>query len=156
MDLSSPAFQNNGLIPTKYAHQGVTGGRNISIPLAWDGVPAGTQSFALSIIDPHPVAKNWVHWIAVNIPALTRELAEGASRSLMPSGTKELYTSYGDAGYGGPEPPKGSGPHPYVVTLYALNVKALDCTLTASLTAFLKLLDGNVLASAVLTGIYER
>jgi hypothetical protein len=156
VNLSSSAFQHNGLIPTKYAHQGVTGGSNLSIPLSWDGVPAGTRSFALSVIDPHPVANNWVHWIVVNIPSDARALAEGASRSLMPSGVKELYTSYGTTGYGGPEPPKGSGPHPYVVTLYALSCAALDCALATSRTAFLKLLEGEVLASATLTGIYER
>jgi phosphatidylethanolamine-binding protein (PEBP) family uncharacterized protein len=74
----------------------------------------------------------------------------------MPSGAKELYTSYGEIGYGGPEPPKGSGPHPYVITLYALNAPHVDCSLNASREAFLKMLEGRVLASAVLTGVYER
>jgi Raf kinase inhibitor-like YbhB/YbcL family protein len=156
MKLSSTAFQNNGIIPTKYAHQGVTGGANISVPLAWSDVPPGTESFALSIIDPHPVANNWVHWFVVNLPPQTRDLAEGASPSRMPAGAKELYTSYGELGYGGPEPPKGSGPHPYVVTLYALSTPRLDCSLNTTRTAFLKLLEGRILASAVLTGIYER
>ena len=156
MQLSSSAFRDNGLIPTKYAHPGVTGGANVSVPLAWGGAPDPTRSFALSIIDPHPVAKNWVHWLVVNIPPTTASLPEGASMVRMPSGAKELYTSYGELGYGGPEPPKGSGPHPYVVTLYALDVSTLDCTLTTSREAFLKLLEGHVLARAVLTGIFER
>ncbi len=106
--------------------------------------------------DPHPVADNWVHWLVVNIPPRTSSLPEGASMVRMPSGAKELYTSYGELGYGGPEPPKGSGPHPYVVTLYALDVSTLDCALTTSREAFLKLLEGHVLARAVLTGIFER
>src|SRR5262245_28233171 len=38
--LTSTAFQNGGSIPKKYTCQG----ENISPPLAWGGVPAGTQS----------------------------------------------------------------------------------------------------------------
>lgn len=156
MHLTSSAFRDNGLIPTKYAYPGVTGGANVSVPLAWGGAPEQTRSFALSIIDPHPVADNWVHWLVVNIPPTITALPEGASCLRMPSGAKELYTSYGEIGYGGPEPPKGSGPHPYVITLYALDVPALECALTVSRQAFLALLEGHVLARAVLTGIYER
>ena len=121
MVISSPVFQDGKPIPTKFAHHGVTGGKNISIPLVWSGAPAGTTSFALSIVDPHPVAGNWVHWFVVNIPASVLSLSEGASSRNMPSGCKELYNTYGKLGYGGPEPPKGSGPHPYEVVLYALS-----------------------------------
>lgn len=156
MKLSSPAFQNDGLIPTKYAHPGITGGKNISIPLAWTDAPSGTHSFALSIIDPHPVANNWVHWCVVNIPPDAHSLAEGASLRNMPAGAKELYTSYGEPGYGGPEPPKGSGPHPYVVTLYALSAPSIDCPLNASRAAFHALLEGKILSRALLTGIFEQ
>ena len=156
MQLSSTAFRNNGLIPTKYAHQGVSGGANISVPLAWSDVPAGTKSFALSIIDPHPVAGNWVHWCVVDIPPGTRSIAEGASLVRMPGGARELYTSYGATGYGGPEPPRGSGPHPYVVTLYALSAPRLECTLNATREGFLAMLEGKILASARTTGVYER
>ena len=156
MMLSSPAFQNNGLIPTKFAHQGVPGGKNISIPLSWSEIPPGTESFALSMIDPHPVADNWVHWFVVNLPPAVRSLDSGASTLRMPSAAKELYTSYGELGYGGPEPPKGSGPHPYVITLYALDTPHLDCSANASRTAFLSMLEGKVLATAILTGIFER
>jgi Raf kinase inhibitor-like YbhB/YbcL family protein len=156
MHLTSSAFHDNGLIPSKYAHHGVTGGANVSVPLAWGGVPPGTASLALSMIDPHPVARDWVHWLVVNIPPSVTSVAEGASGSRMPAGAMELTSTYGETGYGGPEPPKGSGPHPYVTTLYALDVARLECTLHTSRAAFLTLVDGHVLARAVLTGIYER
>ena len=61
MVLTSPAFIEGKPIPSKYAHGGVVGGKNVSVPLNWKEVPPGVQSFALSIVDPHPVAKNWVH-----------------------------------------------------------------------------------------------
>ena len=156
MRLSSSAFQDGKPLPAKYAYHGVVGGKNISLPLAWDDTPSETKSYALSIIDPHPVAKNWVHWFAINIPGSAASLAEGASEKKMPAGAKELYNSYGTLGYGGPQPPKGSGPHPYVVTVYALSVARLDLSENASLAAFEKALEGSVLASARITGFYER
>jgi Raf kinase inhibitor-like YbhB/YbcL family protein len=156
MHLSSFAFPDGKLIPTKYAYHGVAGGENVSIPLAWEGAPGETRSFALSIIDPHPVAKNWVHWLVINMPPSASALAPGVSGGLMPPGSKELYNSYGTLGYGGPQPPKGSGPHPYEVTLYALNADTLDLPATSSLSGFLQAIRGKVLASAKTTGIYER
>ncbi len=156
MKISSPAFRDKGFIPTKYAHQGITGGKNISLPLEWSEVPPGTQSFALSIIDPHPVANNWIHWFVINIPSAIHSLREGASPKNLPSGAKELMNSYGEQGYGGPEPPKGSGPHPYETVMYALNVPAIDLSMNCSRTAFFKALEGNIIARAMITGIFEQ
>jgi Raf kinase inhibitor-like YbhB/YbcL family protein len=156
MRISSSAFQDGKPIPTKYAHHGVSGGKNISIPLTWSDLPPGTISLALSIVDPHPVANNWVHWFAINIPKTATGLAEGASGRSMPPGCKELYNTYGTPGYGGPEPPKGSGPHPYVVMLYALNLESLELAANSSLSSFRKAVEGATIATAKLTGIYER
>ena len=156
MRLLSTAFQDGKLIPTRNAHRGVTGGQNISFQLDWSDPPPTVQSFALSIIDLHPVAKNWGHWFVVNIPKNITSFAEGASGKNMPSGSKELYNSFGEIGYGGPQPPKGSGPHPYEVTVYALNVEKLDLSANATLPAFKKALEGKVIATAKTTGIYER
>lgn len=156
MKVSSSVFEDHKPIPTKYAYHGVVGGKNISLPLAWSGVPAETKSFALSVVDPHPIANNWVHWLVINIPDSTNSLAEGASGKSMPAGSKELYNSYGAMGYGGPQPPKGSGPHPYEVTIYALSVDKMELSTNASLSAFKKVLEGKILSSAKITGIYER
>jgi len=156
MHISTPAFQDGKTIPTRFAHQGVIGGKNISVPLTWTSTPNETKSFAISMIDPHPVARNWIHWLIINIPPEIELLAEGISGKKIPSAAKELYNSYGDLGYGGPEPPVGSGPHPYVVTLYALNVSKLDLTANSSFVAFEKTLEGKVIDSAKITGIFER
>ena len=134
----------------------MTGGQNVSIPLTWNNVPSKAKSFALSIIDPHPVANNWIHWIVINIPGNCTSLVEKASGMNMPSGSKELYNSFGELGYGGPHPPKGSGPHPYVITLFALSEDKLDLPTNASLTAFQKALEVKVIASSKITGIYEQ
>jgi phosphatidylethanolamine-binding protein (PEBP) family uncharacterized protein len=46
------------------------------------------MSYAVSIIDRHPIAQNWVHWFVSNIPPVTREIKEHASgiRDKMPTG----------------------------------------------------------------------
>jgi len=155
MEITSPAFKDGGKIPIQYVMI-PAGGKNLSIPLSWKNAPPGTKSFALSMVDPHPIAQNWVHWLVVNIPSSTASLPEGASRKNLPAGSTELKNSFGEAGYGGPQPPKGSGEHPYVVTLYALKVEKLDLGGNTSLSAFKKALEGKVIQSAAITGKYER
>jgi Raf kinase inhibitor-like YbhB/YbcL family protein len=155
MEISSSAFKDRGKISMPYVMPGA-GGKNISIPLSWKNAPAGTKSFALSIVDPHPVAQNWVHWLVVNIPKEVTSLEEGASGKRMPKGSVELKNSFGDIGYGGPQPPKGTGDHPYVVTLYALTVEKLELGVNTSLSAFKKVIEGKVIESASMTGMYGR
>jgi Raf kinase inhibitor-like YbhB/YbcL family protein len=155
MQLTSAAFKDGGKIGIQYVMPGA-GGKNLSLPLTWQNAPAETKSFALSIVDPHPVAKNWVHWLVINLPSQTNGLAEGASRKAMPAEAAELRNSFGDSGYGGPQPPPGTGDHPYVVTLYALNVDKLDLPTNTSLAAFQKALEGKIVASATITGMYGR
>ena len=155
MEISSSAFQDGGKIQIQYVMPGA-GGKNISIPLAWKNIPAGTKSFALSIVDPHQVAQNWVHWLVINIPPSVTAIEEGASRKKMASGSLELKNSFGDIGYGGPQPPKGTGDHPYVVTLYALNAEKLDLQVNTSLSAFKKAVEGKVIESAAITGKFGK
>jgi Raf kinase inhibitor-like YbhB/YbcL family protein len=155
MEISSTAFKDGEKIPIQYVMPGA-GGKNISIPLAWENVPAGTKSLSLSIVDPHPVAQNWVHWLVIHIPSQVTSLEEGASKKKMPKGSVELKNSFGDIGYGGPQPPKGTGDHPYVVTLYALNAEKLNLGANTSLSEFKKAIEGKVIGSATMTGKYGR
>lgn len=151
------SYKDQETIPLKHAFRPVVGGKNISPGFAWSDPPTNTKSFALSLVDPHPVANNWVHWIVINIPFRERRIVEGASRTnSLPAGAKELMNTFGELGYGGPAPPKGSGRHPYVSTLYALNVESLDLGVNSTLRQFEKAVEGKVIAEAVCTGYYER
>jgi hypothetical protein len=156
MKITSSAFQDGASIPTKYTYHGVNGGKNISLPFSWTEIPPSAKSFALSIVDPHPVAKYWVHWFVMNIPKDATGLAEAASGTAMPKGSKELLNTYGTIGYGGPEPPKGSGAHPYVVTLYALNVDEIELPIQTTLAEFDAALLGKMVGTAKITGYFER
>ena len=155
MELSSKAFSHEEKIPKKYATKNI-GGENVSLPLKWNKAPEKTRSFALSIIDPHPVANNWIHWLVINIPASVDAIEEGASQQSMPSGSVELQNSYGNIGYGGPQPPKGSGVHPYVVTLYALDEEKLDLAKKVSLEDFNRAVEPRTLEKVSITGHYSQ
>jgi Raf kinase inhibitor-like YbhB/YbcL family protein len=94
------------------------GGQNISPQLSWSGVPAGAKSLALTIIDLDVKPSQWSHWIVVDLPTATAELARGAKS--LPAPAKAVVSNFGDASYDGPCPPKGSGVHHYQVTIWAL------------------------------------
>ena len=156
-ELSSPAFAEGGSIPVRHAMRAVQGGENVSIGYEWAGAPAGTRSFALALVDRSPVAHDWVHWLVVDLPASATGLPEGASgTSAMPSGSRELASAYGSTGYGGPQPPSGTGQHPYEATLYALDTTALPLPTDTTLAQFERAVARHTLATARLTGRFGR
>ncbi len=154
--LASSAFEDGGGIPVEYANTGVSGGMNVSPPLEWVGVPAGTASFAIVCVDRHPMAENWVHWMVVDIPADIDELAEGASGGAMPTGVRELTNTFGASGWGGPQPPLGSGDHDYEITIYALPLAAVDLADDATLAEFEAAVGDAAIGSASVTGLLGR
>jgi len=153
--LSSASFKNGGEIPAKFAMKSVTGGNNISPQLSWKSAPEGTKSFAISCIDLHPIAKHWVHWMVINIPSGTDSLPEGASGEKMPRGLLELENSFGDIGWGGPQPPPGTGKHQYLFTIYALNTEKIP-TMKENASAAPLIEKGNTLAKSELRGYFSR
>lgn len=157
MIVKSKAFSDGGRITVEYANTGFPGGKNISIPVEWgdaEGKSSGIKSYALSIIDRS--AHDWVHWIVVDIPASTTGLEEGASGRNMPSGARELMNTFGVKGYGGPQPPAGSGDHIYEVTVYGLDVSSVDLDGQPSYKEFIQAIDANVIDRAKISGVLGR
>lgn len=153
--LNSQNFKDGGAIPPKFTK--VFGGENISPQLSWKNPPAGTKSFVITCIDIHPVARHWVHWMVLNIPAKASSIDEDASCGSMPKGTKELNNSFRTKGWGGPKPPAGTGVHKYVFTIYALNETNLKLNRKMlSEKMLLRLLKAKVLAKASITGTFQQ
>jgi Raf kinase inhibitor-like YbhB/YbcL family protein len=151
MTLNSPAFQPGQPIPQKYACQG----EDISPPLRWGNVPAGTQSLALICDDPDAPVGTWVHWVIYGIPASMAELPEKVpATETLPSGAKQGMNDFRRVGYGGPCPPPG-GPHRYFFKLYALGTE-LSLKPRATKQDLLRAMQGHILAQAELMGTYQR
>jgi hypothetical protein len=157
MRLESPAYRDGEPIPTRFAAVNVAGGTGASVPLAWGDAPPSTRSYALATIDRHPVAHGWVHWLVTELPAETHALDEGSSLSpRMPRDAVEHPNSGGGIGYGGPQPPAGSGVHDYATSIYALDVPHLDVGRNASWDQIRVAMSGHVLDSATLVGRLGR
>lgn len=141
--VSSSAFSEGGAIPKQYTCDGA----DLTLPVAWSGVPAGTAELALVLDDPD--ARGFVHWVVVGIPPT----ASGLDGGSLPAGARDGRTGFGRAGYGGPCPP--SGTHHYVLTLYALSAPlSLPATPTAS--ELQQAAASQTIATATLTGTYQR
>jgi Raf kinase inhibitor-like YbhB/YbcL family protein len=154
LTLTSTAFTDGGAIPRKYTCEG----DDISPPLAWSGVPAGTQSLALIVDDPDAPdpakpQRVWVHWVLYNLPPDSTGLAEGIATSALPAGTGEGLNDWDRTGYGGPCPPIGR--HRYFHKLYALDTR-LDGLTTPRKAALEAAMKGHVLAEATLLGTYIK
>jgi Raf kinase inhibitor-like YbhB/YbcL family protein len=94
--------------------------------------------------------------MVINIPPDVSALSEGASGKNMPPGSIEIRNSFGEAGYGGPQPPKGTGPHAYVITIYSLKDAGLDLKPNATLADFQNAIKAKTLDEASLTGFFEQ
>lgn len=128
------------------------GGKNVSPALAWSGAPAGTKSYALTLIDQDVKPALWSHWIVIDLPASTTSLAKGAS---LPAGAKALTSDFGEAAYDGPCPPPGSGAHHYRFTVWAMREATISPP-TGSAAALQAWLKGHAAGSASLTATFER
>lgn len=145
MIITSSVFEQNSSIPKIYTCDG----ENINPPLSISNIPENTKSLALIIEDPDAPSKVWTHWLVWNIDPKTTEITEDS----IPSGAIEGTNDFGDIGYGGPCPP--SGTHRYTFKLYALDFVS-DLASGSDIASLLQEMDGHILQSAELTGIYSR
>jgi Raf kinase inhibitor-like YbhB/YbcL family protein len=201
MQLKSGSFNDSAPIPGTFALAVVDRANHVSLSsnrnphLAWVDVPAGTQSFALICHDVDVPSRgddvnkenrevpgslprvDFFHWVLMDIPASTREIAAGSHSDgvtprgkpgpAAPNGTRHGVNDYTkwfatDAamngvyyGYDGPCPPWNDALlHHYVFTLYALDVRHLETHGDLTGAGVRAALAGRVLAEARLTGTY--
>jgi len=148
--VKSEAFEEGGMIPKKYTCDG----EDASPPLSWTGVPEGTEALALICDDPDAPVGTWVHWVIFNIPPDTTGLSENIPpERVLESGARQGRNDFGNIGYGGPCPPRGT--HRYYFKLYALD-KKVDLEPGATKDELLKAMEGHILAEGKLMGRYKR
>ena len=169
--VTSTQFDETRRIPRKYSctHEGV------SVPITWGDVPDGTVSLALLVESNQAPGPLWVHWLLWGMPPDLRALPEAVPNGpdapdVGPNAAQGTNTD-NELGWSGPCPPavvvdagvmKGrsaylpSAVHDHSVSQYYFRLYALDIDLQldsgATKEAFLKAIDGHVLAGGELVG----
>jgi len=146
LTLSSPAFQEGGMLPEKYTCDG----SNVNPPLQISNIPNGTQSLALVVDDPDAPMGTWIHWIMWNIPPNTT----GISERSVPPGAQQGSNTFGKVHWDGPCSAAGTT-HRYLFRLYALD-KVLNLPEKSAKPRLEAEMQGHVLGQTQLTVKYAR
>ena len=166
--MSSTQFNETRRIPRKYSCTN----ENVSVPISWGDVPEGTVSLALLVESNQAPGSLWVHWLLWGIPPNLRALPEaipnGADAPDVGPNAVQGTNTDNLLGWMGPCPPavvvdaavhrggsayapSGHSVSQYYFRLYALDIDPqLDSSATKE--AFLKAIDGHVLAGGELVG----
>lgn len=153
--VTSPAFEAGQRIPVRYTQDG----SNVSPPLQWSNLPAGTRELAIICEDPDaPRPEPYIHWLLYHIPADAGGLPEGIPQNPQPQTLPNLAqgeNSANDLGYDGPAPPPGHGTHHYHFRVFALD-RAVAAEPKLDNKALLATMAGHILDDGELVGTYER
>ncbi|HEY9490073.1 MAG TPA: YbhB/YbcL family Raf kinase inhibitor-like protein [Chryseosolibacter sp.] len=142
LNISSPAFEHGGNIPSKFTCEG----EDINPELTIDAYPANTMSLVLIVDDPDAPGRTFDHWIVWNIEP-QRKIKEDSA----PGETG--VNSLGENAYTGPCPP--SGVHRYFFKVYALDTM-LDLKSSSDKKTVEKAIEGHVVAYGELVGKYIK
>jgi Raf kinase inhibitor-like YbhB/YbcL family protein len=142
LNISSPSFKQEGLIPRTYTCEG----SNVNPPLVIESIPEETLSLALIMDDPDAPGGTFDHWVVWNIPPV-KSIPENSNPGL------EGMNSMGELGYTGPCPP--SGTHRYFFKVYAVDV-LLDTQKGATKEKVEFALQDHTIAYGELIGLYKK
>jgi Raf kinase inhibitor-like YbhB/YbcL family protein len=154
--VTSPAFKEGEAIPARYT----VSGEELSPPLAWSNLPAGTREVVLIMEDYDvPLPKPVVHLIVHGLSGVSRGLVEGALPSPNVRGVDPIprlgRNTLGFQRYEGPAALPGHGPHHYVFEVFALG-RLLNFKDPPNKHEIVAAMEGIVLGTGRLTGTFER
>lgn len=128
-------------------------GENVSPPLSWSNPPAGTKSYALTMVDPEGRGGlGVVHWVAYGISVSVTGFAEGevgkpSDKYVGGKGTN------GASIYLGPCTPRGA-PHHYTFTLIATDLEPSDLPAGLTRDELFAKLTGRTKGATGLVGLF--
>jgi len=131
IDLTSPAFDDGGTIPLRFACEG----DNVSPPLVWSDVSDEAAELALVMADLDGPDGIFHHWIVVGIDPDVRSMAAGE----IPAGAVLAQATSDNAAYIGPCPADGER-REYLFTLFQLD-RPLELPAGAETEAALDAID---------------
>jgi len=156
--VTSPVLKQGQPMPVDYTADG----KNISPPLAWSNLPAGTRELALICEDPiAPTPQPFVHWVVYKIPATAKGLPENMpadAATPMPAdlkGTIQGLSGFRRPMWRGPAPPKPGVAHQYHFIVYALDAP-LEAAEGLNKTQLLEAMKGHVIGQGEIMATYER
>ena len=147
--LTSPAVKDGEKLPVEYTGDG----ESASPPLAWTGLPKGTQSLVLIMHHLDPEGKTKIYWLMHDIDPKTTSVAKNATDF----GKMGMSTVHNRVEYAPPHS-QGPGEKKYVLTLFALSSKPdlSKAESPISVEPVLTAMKGKILGAADLNVIYTR
>ena len=156
--VSSPVLKQGQPMPVDYTADG----KNISPPIAWSNLPAGTKELALICEDPiAPTPQPFVHWVVYKIPATAKGLPENMpadAATPMPAdlkGTIQGLSGFRRPMWRGPAPPKPGVAHQYHFIVYALDAP-LEAAEGLNKPQLLEAMKGHIIGQGEIIATYER
>lgn len=145
LSISSTAFEAGGRIPDRFANDKGNDQPEMHI----SGVPEGTVELAIICHDPDaPLPYGFTHWTLYGIAPDTQVIPENGEGQF-----RVGLNEFGNAGYGGPQPPDGHGPHHYYFWVYALGTQVDGAP---SRNEFLETYGDHIIEQNRVVGIYEN
>lgn len=150
LTVTSPCFQEGGLIPIRYTGYG----EDDSPELYLDGLCENAVSIAILMNDmghPIPAYNHWVIWNIAPMPVIPGKIPHGEHVEAL--GDAMQGRGYGKNRYRGPKPPFRWS-HSYHFNIYVLDCR-LDLPGSAKKSDLLCAMQGHILQQAVLSGHYR-
>ena len=150
LTVTSPAFENEGLIPVQYTGYG----EDVSPELRLSPISAEAKSIAIIMDDmghPIPAFNHWVIWNIPVMETIPRNVAHGESVKTL--GGAMQGRGYGKNRYRGPKPPFNWS-HRYQYNVYVLDC-LLDLPSSARKRNLLTAMQGHIVQQGCLVGKYR-
>jgi Raf kinase inhibitor-like YbhB/YbcL family protein len=142
LTITSTAFKSGQMIPNKYTCKG----SNVNPSLHIDGIPEGTKSVTVMMVDPDAMVEGgFTHWLAWNFDPTMLEIPENYKGGVQGMNMNKRV------GYYGPCPPQGT--HHYHYKVYALSER-LKIPASSDRKKVEAAMEGKILAQGELVGIY--
>ena len=149
--ITSPSFKDGERLPTNPNCVG----DNVSPALSWTGVPDGTKSFILFMVDPEGRGGLGVdHWVAYGIPASVTGFAEGETSKQIDKfvgGKSTMNLPH----YFGPCTPPGA-PHQYTFVLIATDLEPAALQPGMTRAEVMKAMEGRTKGATGIVGTFSK
>lgn len=157
--LTSTSFKDGAMMNKKHANKNPSNpncvGENVSPQLSWANPPAGTKSYALTMVDPEGRGGAGVHhWVAYGIPADINGFAEGETSVEGPKYVGGKSTQ-GVPYYSGPCTPPGT-PHHYTFVIIATDFEPKELPPGMTMLELWAKLPGRGKNAAGIVGMFVK